>query len=133
MTESTLLLKEHHLKATPQRIKIISMIEEHGHITIEDLYKEMLEQFPSVSLATIYKNINQMAQSGLIQEIKIPKAKSVFELIKEPHLHIVCDSCGKIEDIPVETENIIKEAEKLSGYRINESFVTLRGTCPECR
>ncbi len=133
MVETAELLKEHRLKATPQRIKIVSMLAEHGHISIEDLYNEMLKQFPSVSLATIYKNINQMVESGLIQEVKIPKTKSVYELIKEPHLHMVCDRCGRIEDISVGTDKIIEEAEKLSGYRIKESFITLRGTCPECR
>ncbi len=133
MHETAELLKEHQLKATPQRIKIVRMLEEHGHINIEDLYSQMLEEFPSVSLATIYKNINQMIESGLIQEVKIPKTKSVFELIKEPHLHMVCDKCGKIEDICVGTDRVIEEAQKLSGYDIKESFITLRGTCPDCR
>ncbi len=132
MIETTELLKEYQLKATPQRIKIVSMVDEHGHISIEDLYKEMLQEFPSVSLATIYKNINQMIESGLIQEVKIPKTKSVFELIKEPHLHMVCDKCGKIEDISVGTDKVIEEAQRLSGYKIKESFITLRGTCPDC-
>ena len=127
------LLKEHRLKVTPQRLKIVSMLEKHGHINIEDLYSEMLKEFPSVSLATIYKNINQMIENGLIQEVKLPAAKSVYELIKEPHLHMVCDRCHKVEDVVVGTERIIEEAEKVSGYRIEESFITLRGICPDCQ
>ncbi len=127
------LLKEHQLKVTPQRLKIVKMLEKHGHINIEDLYKEMLKEFPSVSLATIYKNINQMIESGLIQEVKLPETKSVYELIKEPHLHMVCDKCHKVEDIVIGTEKIIEEAEKVSGYIINESFITLRGICQDCQ
>ncbi|BDY12387.1 Fur family transcriptional regulator [Hydrogenimonas cancrithermarum] len=127
------LLKEHELKVTPQRLKIISMLEKHGHINIEDLYQEMLKEFPSVSLATIYKNINQMIENGLIQEVKLPQAKSVYELIKDPHLHMVCDRCHKVEDIVIGVEKIIEEAENLSGYKIEESFITLRGICPECQ
>ena len=127
------LLKEHRLKVTPQRLKIISMLEKHGHINIEDLYGEMRKEFPSVSLATIYKNINQMIESGLIQEVKLPRSKSVYELIKDPHLHMVCDVCHKVEDIVIGTEKVIEEAEKLSGYVIQESFITLRGICPECQ
>ncbi|WP_353663168.1 Fur family transcriptional regulator [Hydrogenimonas sp. SS33] len=127
------LLKEHRLKVTPQRLKIVKMIDEHGHINIEDLYSEMLEEFPNVSLATIYKNINQMIENGLVQEVKLPQSKSVYEIIKEPHLHMVCDKCHKVEDIIIGTEKIIEEAEKLSGYKIDESFITLRGVCPECQ
>ncbi len=133
MKGSTVLLKEHELKATPQRLKIISMLHTHGHISIEDLYNEMRKEFPSVSLATIYKNINQMIQSGLVQEVKLPSQKPVYELVKEPHLHMVCDKCHKIEDIVIGTEKIIEEAEKISGYKILESFITLRGICPDCQ
>ena len=133
MKETTELLKEHRLKVTPQRLKIVSMIERHGHINIEDLYREMLKEFPSVSLATIYKNINQMIESGLVQEVKLPAAKSVFEIVKEPHLHMVCDRCHKVEDVIVGTDIVIREAEKASGYRILDSFITLRGICPACQ
>ena len=133
MEETSQLLKEHRLKVTPQRLKIVSMIERHGHINIEELYRQMREEFPSVSLATIYKNINQMVENGLVQEVKLPTQKSVYEIVKEPHLHMVCDRCHKIEDIVVGTDKIIEEAEKLSGYEILDSFITLRGICPECR
>ena len=133
MKETAELLKEHALKVTPQRLKIIAMLHEHGHINIEDLYSLMRRDFPSVSLATIYKNIHQMMESGLIQEVKLPSQKSVFELVKEPHLHMVCDRCHKIEDIVIGTDKIIEEAEKISGYKILESFITLRGICPQCR
>ncbi len=127
------LLKEHALKVTPQRLKIIAMLNEYGHLSIEDLYRLMLKEFPNVSLATIYKNINQMAQTRLIQEVKIPDSKSVYEIVKEPHLHMVCDRCHKVEDIIIGTDKIIKEAEAVSGYRIEESFITLRGICPACQ
>lgn len=126
-------LKEHTLKVTPQRLKILSMLDKHGHLNIEDLYQQMLKEFPSISLATIYKNINQMMESGLIQEVKLPSQKSVYEVVKEPHLHMVCDKCHKVEDIVVGTDKIIEEAEKASGYKIEESFITLRGICPECQ
>ena len=127
------LLKEHSLKVTPQRLKIIAMLEKHGHLTIDELYRLMLQEFPNVSLATIYKNINQMAETRLIQEVKIPGGKSVYEIVKEPHLHMVCDRCHKVEDIIIGTDKIIKEAETASGYKIQESFITLRGICPDCQ
>ena len=133
MEGTSQLLKEHRLKVTPQRLKIVSMIERHGHINIEELYREMREEFPSVSLATIYKNINQMVENGLVQEVKLPTQKSVYEIVKEPHLHMVCDRCHKIEDIVIGTDKIIEEAEKVSGYKILDSFITLRGICPECQ
>ncbi|SFP43580.1 Fur family transcriptional regulator [Hydrogenimonas thermophila] len=133
MKSSAELLKEHQLKVTPQRLKIIKMLEEYGHLNVDELYNEMLKEFPSVSLATIYKNINQMIDSGIIQEVKLPQTKSVYELIKEPHLHMICNICLNVEDIIIGTDKIIEEAEKLSGYKIEDSFMTLRGICPSCQ
>jgi len=109
------------------------MLEEYGHLNVDELYSEMLNEFPNVSLATIYKNINQMIDSGIIQEVKLPQTKSVYEIIKEPHLHMVCNVCLKVEDIVVGTDKIIDEAQKVSGYKIEDSFITLRGVCPNCQ
>ena len=133
METSIELLKEHRLKVTPQRLKILKMLETEGHLTIDRLYEGMRQEFPNVSLATIYKNINQMADSKLVLEVKIPGGKSVYEIIKAPHLHMVCDKCHKIEDIIVGTDSVIKAAEQASGYIVQESFITLRGICPDCQ
>ena len=127
------LLKGHALKVTPQRLSLLGLLETHGHLTIDDLYEEMREGFPNISLATIYKNLHQMETNGMIKEIKLPGRKSVYEISKEPHLHMVCDRCGKVEDIVIGTEKLVEEAEKASGYRIYESFTTFRGLCPACR
>jgi Fe2+ or Zn2+ uptake regulation protein len=127
------LLKEYHLKVTPQRLKIITILEEYGHLNIEELYQHMLKEFPNVSLATIYKNINQMEESGLVQEVKLPHIKSVYELTKTPHLHVVCQLCQKVEDVIVKTDKIVKDAEVVSGYHVQKSFITLSGICPTCQ
>ena len=133
MKSSAELLKGHQLKVTPQRLKIIKMLEEYGHLNVDELYNKMLKEFPSISLATIYKNINQMINNAIIQEVKLPQTKSVYELIKEPHLHIICNVCLKVEDIIIGTDKIIEEAEKVSGYKIDDSFITLKGVCHSCQ
>ena len=52
------ILKKTPLKSTPQRLAILNTIQKNGHICVEDMFKELKPQFPSLSLATIYKNIN---------------------------------------------------------------------------
>ena len=78
---------------------IVEELYNNGHMNIDDLYKKLLSKFPSVSLATIYKNINAMVEKVFLSEVKIPNSKSVYELIKTEHAHLVCSSCGHIEDI----------------------------------
>ena len=74
-----------------------------------------------------------MIDKKILQEVKLPQTKSVYELLKEPHLHMICNVCLKVEDIIIGTDKIIEEAQKLSGYKIEDSFMTLRGICPKCQ
>ena len=64
MINYTTMLREHNLKATPQRLAITDVIYKNGHVNIEYLYEKMLKQFHSISLATIYKNINYIKDNS---------------------------------------------------------------------
>ena len=132
MTNYTNLLKEYDLKVTPQRVAIVEELYKNGHMNIDDLYKKLLSKFPSVSLATIYKNINAMVEKVFLSEVKIPNTKSVYELVKTEHAHLVCSSCGYIEDIMIDPSNILTEASKLTTFKIDSTNIVLNGLCPKC-
>ncbi|AXH15415.1 Fur family transcriptional regulator [Malaciobacter mytili] len=132
MMNYTTLLKEYDLKVTPQRVAIVEELYMNGHMNIDDLYKKLLSKFPSISLATIYKNVNAMIEKVFLNEVKIPNAKSVYELVKEEHSHLVCSSCGKIEDIELDTSSLLKEAISSKNYTIKETSVVFTGICPDC-
>lgn len=126
------LLKEYNLKVTPQRLAIVEELYTRGHMNIDDLYSALLQKFPSISLATIYKNVNAMIEKIFLNEVKIPNEKAVYELVKEDHSHVVCTSCHEIMDIPLDTSALLVEAKKLSGYELDISTVVFTGTCPNC-
>ena len=133
MTNYTNLLKEYDLKVTPQRVAIVEELYNNGHMNIDDLYKKLLSKFPSVSLATIYKNINAMVEKVFLSEVKIPNSKSVYELIKTEHAHLVCSSCGHIEDVILDATSVLEEASKLSSFKIDTTSIVLSGLCPHCK
>ena len=133
MNNYTEILRQHNLKATPQRLEITNALYTNGHISIENLYDVMLKKFNSISLATIYKNINLMLEASFIQEVKIPNEKSVYELTKDTHSHIVCDSCGEIIDIKLDLDSVMSNAAQTSNYKINKSDLILSGTCKNCQ
>ncbi len=126
-------LRKHNLKATPQRLAISDALYINGHMSIEVLYELMLKKFNSISLATIYKNINLMMENSFIQEVKIPNAKSVYELTKTAHSHLVCESCGEVEDITVDLDAIIDEAKHISSFKIDKANLVLSGVCKNCQ
>ena len=132
MTNYTSLLKDYDLKVTPQRVAIVEELYINGHMNIDDLYKKLLAKFPSISLATIYKNINAMLEKVFLSEVKIPNTKSVYELVKEEHAHMVCSSCGYIEDVIVNSSNVLEEAAVKSNFKIESADIVLSGLCPKC-
>ena len=127
------LLREHGLKVTPQRLGILSLMDQRGHISVDDLYLEIKDRFASISLATMYKNINTMMASSIIAEVKLPKQKSRFEIAKEVHGHLLCQECGEFLDIGVDFEKIINDITLKSRYRLFETSLVLSGVCPLCQ
>lgn len=127
------LLKGHRLKITPQRIAIIELMYQKGHINIDELYSAIRKKFTSISLATLYKNIHTMMEVSLIREVKVPGHKSKYEIEKESHIHVLCNVCGDLEDIPLNPAEILENAVQLSQYRTEEISVVISGICPECQ
>ena len=132
MINYSALLRSYDLKVTPQRVAIVEELYLNGHMNIDDLYKKLLSKFPSISLATIYKNINAMIEKVFLSEVKIANTKSVFELVKEEHAHLVCSQCGNIEDMILDVSSILTEANNRSQFKINSTNIILEGLCCSC-
>ena len=132
MKDYTEILRSYNLKATPQRLVIIESIDKYGHINIDKLYDEVKNKFSSISLATIYKNINSMINNLLLLEVKIPNQKSVYEIVKEQHSHLVCNTCGEVIDIKIDTHRIVESISKDYKFAIDKSDVVFSGCCESC-
>ena len=126
-------LREYHLKATPQRTAIAEALDIHGHLNIDELYELLRQKFHTLSLATVYKNINIMTQNAFVSEVKLPEQKSVYELTKESHAHLQCKNCHTIEDIQLDLDNMMAEASKLSTFQIESASLVLTGLCEKCQ
>ncbi len=102
------LLKDYGLKATPQRTVILREITEAGHINVEDLYEKVKEKLPTTSLATIYKNVHSLVESNLLTELFIEGRKTMYEIDKGYHVHLICWECGKVKDFFMDSEDLIE-------------------------
>ena len=131
MTDYITLLKENDLKATIQRTSILKSIEEAGHINIDDIYEVLKEQYPTLSLATIYKNIILMQKNSVIIEVPINSEKSKYELKKDDHIHLICQRCGEIQDREISSKT--KETLKIRDFKLNSSQINLYGVCKVCQ
>lgn len=131
MTNYIDLLKNYDLTVTPQRLSLVEIIYKHGHIDIDNLYKLIIKKFPNLSLATIYKNLNKMIEVGFLEEVKIDNRKSVFEIKKDSHSHLVCSSCGSVTDIDtpkLDTKKLLLN----SNFKVEDLNLTFYGNCEKC-
>ncbi len=133
MFSSSILLKEYDLKVTPQRVAIVEELYKNGHMNIDELYKNLQRKFPSISLATIYKNVNALVEKIFLNEVKLPDTKTVYELVKDSHSHLICSSCGNIEDIHLDTSIIEDSLSTMSKFKVENTEVVFSGTCQKCQ
>ena len=123
------LLEESTLKITPQRLAILKELENQGHAGIDEIYEKIKELFPTISLATIYKNMNSLKEEGIITEICIHQ-KPKYELLKDEHAHFICKNCGKVYDVPL-SKKIIKEVNEQFPNSQKELYIY--GMCEDCK
>jgi Fur family ferric uptake transcriptional regulator/Fur family peroxide stress response transcriptional regulator len=125
------LLKSNNLKATVQRTAILKSIHKAGHISVEDIYEDIKHQYPTISLATIYKNIIVMLEHNVILEVPINGKKSKYELKKDDHIHTICKVCGRIKDIKITQEK--RELLEVRNFNLKYAQINLYGICKKCQ
>jgi Fur family ferric uptake transcriptional regulator/Fur family peroxide stress response transcriptional regulator len=135
MTDYATLLKESGLKATFQRMNILERIEVYGHMSIDTIYDEVIKTHPSLSLATVYKNIILMVEKGVLVEVPITGKKSKYELSKEDHIHLVCTECGEVEDKPQHSaaDELFTSMTAKENFTLSKQQVNLYGVCTHCK
>lgn len=134
MREFSALLKEAGLKATFQRMSILEEIERFGHLSVEEIYEQVIVGYPSLSLATVYKNIILMVEKGVLVEVPIMGKKPKYEIVKEDHIHLICTQCGSVSDqaCTEELEPLYNAISQQNHFDLVKRQVNLYGVCDKC-
>lgn len=135
MEEIAAVFKAKKLKLTPQRLAVYRyLMGTKKHPSAETIYKALQEDYPTMSLATVYKAINTLVEVGLIQEINVGEGNFRYDFNAEPHPHIQCIKCGKVDDLEDYSLNFLnQEASKHTSYNILSNKVYFYGICPDCK
>jgi Fe2+ or Zn2+ uptake regulation protein len=103
------------------------------HPTAEDTFLAVRRRIPSISLATIYRNLGQLVTAGLARELPGRGQGKRFDADLEPHHHFICECCGKVEDVYPGLPSSVKEAMiKSIDHPVNEFRLQFYGLCTEC-
>src|SRR5215831_11553967 len=129
------LLAEKRLKKTSQRALIwASLLESKGHPSVEEIRDNLLKQGHRIGLATIYRTIKLLLQSGFIRQSKLHGMTRYEPVISQPnHLHFICNVCGSTVEFPSrKVENLIRRATEAEEFEERYSRYAVFGTCKNC-
>jgi len=126
--------REQGLKVTHQRRVIYQIIADGAnHPSVEELYDQVHRLIPSISRDTVYRTVATFEQLGLVLRFKAPDGRYRFDTNLEPHHHLICKRCGKIEDISW-SEPMLLTPPRVAGWRsITVEHVELSGICSSCK
>ena len=128
-TELTDAFRDAGLKITPQRLLMFRLLEGNAsHPTAEALYEVARREMPSISLRTVYQTLNDLASMGELLQIDLGSGPGRFDPNTEDHHHFICDDCGSIHDVQVDTEATLQA----DGLEVRTVEVVFRGSCATC-
>lgn len=122
-------------RVTPQRIAIFKyLISTDSHPTAQQIYNHVKQEFPTITLATIYKTLEMLEELGKAKELGFSGLSTRFEANMEPHINLICIKCGKIKDLnePSSVENLKAVVGKNSDFKLIDQRVEFYGYCKNC-
>jgi len=123
------------LRFTKQRRVILEELRRtKSHPTADQIYEIVRRRLPSISLGTVYRNLEVLSEAGLIQTLDLSGTRKHFDGTKENHYHVRCLRCGSVDDVPVNPSRLIEEiADRLIDYTILTHKLEFVGVCPLCK
>jgi len=129
------LCRKHDLAATHQRRVIYETVMSlDGHPSPEIIYAAVRKKIPSISLATVYKNVRTFLESGMLREVSMHHGSMRVEPNESEHHHLVCIRCRQITDLdPDLRPRMTRMKQRLPrGFQVTRVSIDVLGVCASC-
>ena len=105
------------------------------HPTAEWVYTQIKSEYPDISLATVYRNLNLFKEQGIIASLGTVKGVERFDGNTDSHVHYICTGCGKVVDLRQlrVPEELNQAAASSSGGSVTNCQLTFSGLCKDCQ
>jgi Fur family peroxide stress response transcriptional regulator len=128
-------LRDNGHKMTPQRLAIVKILaRSEGHPSVEDIHARIKKDFPTMSLATVYRNIVLIKSLDELLELGFPDGSNRYDGNKPyPHPHIICVKCKKILDLDLDSlDEMQHEIAEETDFKILNHRLDFFGICGNC-
>lgn len=123
------------MRNTIQRALVLDTVTGlNGHATADEVYEEIVKRYPTISRGTVYRNLNQLSESGKLRKVEVPDSADRFECGGRDHYHARCSVCGRIFDVDMAyMEGLEKAVREPGGFEFTSHDILFKGVCAECR
>ncbi len=130
-------LRERESRLTPQRLAVLRILTESiDHPSVEEIYARVRRDFPTTSLATVYKTLTLLKQMGEVMELVFGDGCSRYDGNNpHPHPHIICVQCKAIVD-PDDVQTVrelTRDVAQKTNFQILHHRIDFFGICPRCQ
>lgn len=126
-------LLSYNIKPSVQRIAIMDYLLKHRtHPCIDEIYLALCKDIPTLSKTTVYNTLKLFIEHGAARMLTIDERNACFDGDTSVHAHFQCKNCGKIYDIPIQSESKERETLQKDGFQIEETHRYYKGICPNC-
>jgi Fe2+ or Zn2+ uptake regulation protein len=128
------LFRERGLRVTPQRQMIFGLLQANdSHPTVESLYDRARAEMPTMSLKTVYQTVHDLEALGEVDVLDLGTGSlRVDPNVEDEHHHLVCSSCGRVRDLPVEFDGLRVPNRYRRDFTVDAVQVIFRGHCDDC-
>lgn len=123
------------LKHSKQRDALLNLLKSvYCHPTADWLYAQLKKDFPNISLATVYRNLNLLLEMGEIMKLDVGDGVEHYDANATEHCHFVCNKCHSVIDISIPSSPLLKsEAEANNDISVTTCNLFMFGKCSSCK
>ncbi len=133
-TDLTALLHRRGQRATPQRLVILRELRRRGrHATADQIRAAVGDELPGTSIPTVYATLDLLVELGLARRVDAGAGATLYDARTEPHQHMVCRRCGRVEDLDgeLQTAGLLSAAAE-TGFVARSVELVISGLCRDC-
>jgi Fur family peroxide stress response transcriptional regulator len=128
------LLRSNGYKVTPQRLAVYDAIDHNmTHPNAESIYQQLQPQYPSMSLATVYKTMEIFAKIGVVKILQCGEDAHRYDYNTSQHAHIRCVKCNRVLDVDIDEGQLAQQAEAQTGFSVSGVSLSFLGVCKDCQ
>lgn len=130
------ILKQKGYKLTSQRKEILNVLNGAVPLSAQEIHNFLQKKNIDADLATIYRSLEMLVETGIICQLEFGEGKKRYELIdvENHHHHLICNNCGDIKDISLnKEEQLFKQVALLSSFKIQSHNLEIFGLCSKCQ